>query len=288
MGQLSLACGSANGEESKDFVALALIVKSWLLIVNVFTQNTKHGRQKSESPIEGRRNRGRPRGRTQQGIAARKQLYKTAIKMITSRGYEATTLREIANKAGVSVGLLYRYFPSKRAVVLALYDELSEQFAHRVSRMRSGTWHQRFMFVLRTSLRVLQPHRATIAVLIPLMVSQNEEGLFSPTTTVSRLRVQEAFVSAVRGATDAPEGEAGSALGRLLYILHLVVLLWWVLEKSPKQRATKELVGLLNRVAPLTSLALGFPGALSLVGIIDNLVCEGLFREEQRSAKAAI
>jgi AcrR family transcriptional regulator len=66
--------------------------------------------------------RGRPPGRTAEGEATRRTLYKTAIRFIGDRGYEATTLRDVATRAGVSAGLLYRYFPSKRSVVLALYD----------------------------------------------------------------------------------------------------------------------------------------------------------------------
>ena len=81
--------------------------------MNMFTENVK------------RRKRGRPPGPTAQGAAARDRLYDTAIELIAARGYEATTLRDIAKEAGVSVGLLYRYFPSKQAVVIALYDELS-------------------------------------------------------------------------------------------------------------------------------------------------------------------
>jgi len=51
--------------------------------------------------------------------------------MLGERGYEATTLREIAKDARVSVGLLYRYFPSKRAVIIALYDELSADYSRQ-------------------------------------------------------------------------------------------------------------------------------------------------------------
>src|SRR6476661_5622262 len=103
--------------------------------------------------------RGRPRGMTEQGAAARRQLYDTAIALIASRGYEATTLRDIARQAGVSVGLLYRYFPSKHAVILALYDELSSEYAQQAARMPPGRWRDRFLFALKTSLDVLEPHQ---------------------------------------------------------------------------------------------------------------------------------
>src|SRR5580704_8519356 len=88
----------------------------------------------SRGPVE-RRRRGRPPGRTKEGEATRRRLYTLSVRMIATRGYEATTLRDIAKRAGVSPGLLYRYFPSKRAVVLALYDDLSTEYAVRASRM---------------------------------------------------------------------------------------------------------------------------------------------------------
>src|SRR5688500_20277528 len=87
------------------------------------------------------RKRGRPAGQTPQGAAARERLYATAMRLIAERGYEATTLRDIAKEARVSVGLLYRYFPGKQAVVIALYDELSRSEERRVGKeCRSRRW----------------------------------------------------------------------------------------------------------------------------------------------------
>ena len=84
------------------------------------------------------RKRGRPRGPTSQGAAARDRLYAIAMRLIAERGYEATTLRDIAREAGVSVGLLYRYFPGKQAVVIALYDQLSTEYARQAADMHQG------------------------------------------------------------------------------------------------------------------------------------------------------
>ena len=102
------------------------------------------------------RRRGRPPGETAQGAAARSRLYTIALRLISERGYDATTLRDIAKEAGVSVGLLYRYFPSKQAVVIALYDELSADYARQAEAMAPGKWKDRFVFALTTSLRALQ------------------------------------------------------------------------------------------------------------------------------------
>jgi AcrR family transcriptional regulator len=232
--------------------------------VNVFTKNVK-------------RKRGRPPGRTAQGNAARDHLYGTAIQLIATRGYEATTLREIAVEAGVSVGLLYRYFPSKRAVVIALYDELSSAYVHHAAEMPSGRWRERFQFALRCSVDVLKPHRRALRALTPVLVGDPEEGIFSASTAFSRLRVQHVFEEAVAGASDAPKQPLANALGRLLYLVHLCVLLWWLLDRSRNQRATDALLMLTEQLLPSASLTLRFPPVRRFVISFDGLVRDALF-----------
>ncbi len=225
------------------------------------------------------RGRGRPRGTTAQGLETRRRLYQTAVSLMSARGWQDTTLRDVAKEAGVSVGLLYRYFPSKRAVVLALYDELSAEYVERGSEMPPGRWRDRFLSALTTSLDVLRPHRGTLASLVPILVGDASEGLFAPSTAFSRVRVQGMFVQAVVGATDAPRGELAPALGRLLYLLHLAILLLWLLDRSPGQRASSALVGLLKQALPLAATTLRVPGVPALLVAADGLVREALIAD---------
>ena len=233
--------------------------------MNMFTKNVK------------RRRRGRPPGPTARGEAARDRLYATAIGMIGARGYDATTLRDIAREADVSVGLLYRYFPSKQAVVIALYDQLSSAYAHQAAQMPAGKWRDRFVFALNTSLAVLEPHQPALRALTPVLVGDPDEGIFSASTAFSRLRVQRVFEDAVLGSTDAPAQPLAGALGRLLYLVHLAVLLWWLLDKSAARRATVALVALTKQLLPSASLALRVPAVRRFVISVDELVRDALF-----------
>jgi AcrR family transcriptional regulator len=219
-----------------------------------------------------KRKRGRPAGRTPEGEATRRRLYDAAIRLVAERGYDGATLREVAERAGVSASLLYRYFPSKRAVVLAFYDELSDVYAREAAEVPRGRWCARFAFALETSLRVLGPHRGALRALAPLMVSDGEEGLFAKATAFSRVRVQGAFRSAVMGASDAPAPRLGEALARLLYLLHLAVILWWLLDRSTGQRATTGLVALLRRTMPAAALALRLPPVRGFALSADQLL----------------
>lgn len=220
--------------------------------------------------------RGRPPGRTAEGEATRRTLYTTAIRLIGEKGYEATTLREVATRSDVSPGLLYRYFPSKRSVVLALYDELSEAFATEAAGMAPGKWRDRFLYTLETSLRALGPHRVTLRALVPVMVGDVDEGVFAQSTAFSRRRVQAVFRAAVVEASDAPPPKLAEALGRLLYLIHLGVILWWLLDKSPGQRATQGLLALWKRMLPSATLALRLPVVRGAILTADMLLAEAL------------
>lgn len=233
--------------------------------MNMFTENVKP------------RRRGRPQGRTPQGAAARDRLYATALRLIAARGYDATTLRDVAKAAGVSVGLLYRYFPSKQAVVIALYDELSSAYAREAVGMPGGRWRDRFIFALKTSLDVLTPHRVALRALTPVLVGDPDEGIFSASTAFSRLRVQQVFEHAVVGSSDAPQQPVAAALGRLLYLVHLAVLLWWLLDKSTNQRATGALVSLIQQLLPSAALTLRVPPVRRFLIAVDELVRDALF-----------
>jgi AcrR family transcriptional regulator len=229
------------------------------------------------------RGRGRPPGPTAQGAAARQRLYDTAIRLMAERGYESTTLRDVAQAAGVSVGLLYRYFPSKRAIIIALYEELSADYARQAQAMPHGPWRVRFIFALRTSLHVLAPHRVALRALIPVLVGDPEEGVFAESAAFSRVRVQGVFEAAVVQATDAPPAPVAGAVGRLLYLVHLAVLLWWLLDKTEQQRATTALVLLTEQILPSTALTLRLPPVRRFVVSSDQLVREGLFGQAPSS-----
>ncbi len=243
--------------------------------VNMFTKKDNDRDLIESRHIE--RGRGRPPGTTQQGLATRRHLYETAIQLIAMRGYEATTLRDVAHSAGVSVGLLYKYFPSKRAVVLSLYDDLSAEYARRGAAMESGKWRNRFLFALQTSLDVLRPHRETLITLIPVLVGSRDEGLFAASTAFSRIRVQKVFRDAVVGASDAPSPKVAESLGRLLYMLHLNIILLWLLDKTSRQRATSAFVVLLQKSLSSLSLALHIAPVRSFLCSADDLLQEAIF-----------
>ncbi|MCC7383526.1 MAG: TetR/AcrR family transcriptional regulator [Deltaproteobacteria bacterium] len=53
----------------------------------------------------------------------RKQILRAAIDVFAERGFHKTRVSDIARRAGVAYGLIYHYFPSKDAVLHAVFEE---------------------------------------------------------------------------------------------------------------------------------------------------------------------
>jgi len=75
--------------------------------------------------------RARPQAR---GVATRRRVLSAAESLFARRGYEATGMADIAERAGIGVGTLYHHFPDKRALLLALIDDWGDrELEHRRS-----------------------------------------------------------------------------------------------------------------------------------------------------------
>ena len=57
------------------------------------------------------------------------QILDTARELFAQRGFEATTVRDIADACGVQAGNLYRYFPSKDAMVADILSRFSDRLS---------------------------------------------------------------------------------------------------------------------------------------------------------------
>lgn len=62
----------------------------------------------------------------------REPIMDAALELFVERGFYGTTVPEIADRAGVGNGTIYRYFDSKEALVNAIYREQKVHFAHHV------------------------------------------------------------------------------------------------------------------------------------------------------------
>ena len=55
-------------------------------------------------------------------VASRQRIVDQALSLFAEHGYERTSVRMIADAAGISQGLLYNYFDNKQALLLAIFE----------------------------------------------------------------------------------------------------------------------------------------------------------------------
>ncbi|HSM95308.1 MAG TPA: TetR/AcrR family transcriptional regulator [Rhizomicrobium sp.] len=68
------------------------------------------------------------RGKKSEGDDKRVRLLEAALDLFETRGFDAVAVPEIAAKAGVAVGTVYRYFETKEALVNALYRHWKQAY----------------------------------------------------------------------------------------------------------------------------------------------------------------
>jgi AcrR family transcriptional regulator len=64
--------------------------------------------------------------REEKSERSRRAVLDAALRLFASQGYRATTMREIADQAGVSTGNVYHHFPDKERIFRELLDEYFE------------------------------------------------------------------------------------------------------------------------------------------------------------------
>ncbi|MFQ5779685.1 MAG: TetR/AcrR family transcriptional regulator [Nitrospiria bacterium] len=60
--------------------------------------------------------------RSDQAERRRKELLEVSLRLFSENGYDATSIREIANEAGVTEGLIYHYFQGKKDLLKAIVE----------------------------------------------------------------------------------------------------------------------------------------------------------------------
>ena len=103
-----------------------------------------------------------PRKRPRQSRARTtvQAILEAATKLLVQQGYEAATTRRIAEVAGVSVGSLYQYFPSRDAVLTSLLerhlDEVMDMLGRRLAEFETAPLPTVIRSLLRGALEIYE------------------------------------------------------------------------------------------------------------------------------------
>ena len=187
----------------------------------------------------------------QRGEQTRRLIVDTAVRLFRDHGYEKTTMRAIAQEAGLSVGNAYYYFPSKDHLVQSFYSYLQQEHALAAAPALAGIseFADRLHAVLRTGVDTMRPHHALAGKFIKVAADPGSPlSPFSAESAPAREQSLALFREVVAGTTTKIHPDVRADLPELLWLLHLGVTVFWVHDRSPGQAKTTLLV---DRIVPL-------------------------------------
>jgi AcrR family transcriptional regulator len=175
--------------------------------------------------------------------ATRRQILDTALELFRERGFEETTIRDIASRSGLSLGAAYYYFKSKEAIVGAYYEYVQQEHVARTrdAFAAGGDLRARLCSALHAKIDIVKDDRRLLRALFRYGGDPDHAlSWFGPATREQRKLSMGVFEEALAGEK-LPE-DVREAAPTLLWTLHMGILLFFLFDNSPGQKRTRNLI----------------------------------------------
>lgn len=208
----------------------------------------------------------------------RKRIYEQALELFREKGFEQTTMRDIASKAGVALGAAYYYFSGKEAIVLAFYHEMQETSHDEILEAMAGhkKLKDRLRVIVERRLEILAPNRKFCDALFRHAPDASDPlSPFSAETRAIRDRALGHLEAAVVGGDIKVPADLRPRLPYLLWLYQMAVILFWLYDRSPQQQRTQTLIekslGLVVNLLRLSGLPLMKPVRKTMLELVDTV-----------------
>jgi AcrR family transcriptional regulator len=215
---------------------------------------------------------------TPRAEGTRRKIYEAAMELFREKGFEPTTMRDIAAKAGVALGGAYYYFSSKDAIVLEFYREMQESSNQPVINALAGQkkLKERLRCVLDQRLALLEPNRKFCAALFRHAPdSADPLSPFSDESRVIRDGAIEHMRIAIEGSDAKVPPDLKPRLPYLLWLYQMALIMFWLYDRSPGQERTQRLMektlGLLVNLLRLSALPLMKPLRRTVLELVETV-----------------
>lgn len=182
--------------------------------------------------------------KTPKSEQTRALILETAMRLFEERGYDKTTMRAIAQEAGVSVGNAYYYFASKEHLVQGFYDRMAGEHKEAALAAMAGVADlgERIRLVLTTWLDVAAPYHAFAAQFFKNAADPSSPlSPFSAESAGARELVIDLHRTVLEGSNLRYDAEIGRIMPELLWMHHLGIVLYWAHDRTPGAERSRRL-----------------------------------------------
>ena len=216
--------------------------------------------------------------KTQKGDQTKALILETALQIFRERGYEETTMRAIAEKAGLSLGNAYYYFHSKEYLIQAFYQRLHDEHlaAALAALEKKDSLKARLLTVMRLRIDLMKPYHQFAGVLFKTAAHpESPLNPFSDESDPVRQQSMELFAKVIEGTKARIPKDLKAELPYLLWVYQMGIVLFWIHDPSPHHRRTYRLidhtVDLLDKLIHLASNPFMRPLRKQALLLVDEL-----------------
>ena len=198
--------------------------------------------------------------KTVKGEQTKALILDTALEMLHERGYQNTTMRAIAEQAGISLGNAYHYFGSKDHLIQAFYHRVhAEHLRVSLPALRGeSSLKARLASVMRLKIDTLEPYHEFAGVLFQTAADPHSPlNPFAHASASARRDSMKLFEDLVADSKARIPHDLRAELPYLLWLYHMGIILFWIHDSSPKCARTYRLidqtVDLLDKLIALAS-----------------------------------
>jgi AcrR family transcriptional regulator len=174
----------------------------------------------------------------------RARILAAALELFRAKGFEETTMREIALAAGVATGAAYYYFDSKDAIVLAFYDQAQKDMEPRLNEVLDANkdLRMRLKGIIEVKLEYFKSSRRLLGALAGHTDPEHPLSPFSAQTEAIRANDTKSFERALGGSRVRVSDDLREYLPRILWMYQMGIILFWIYDRSSGQKKTRALI----------------------------------------------
>jgi len=182
---------------------------------------------------------------TKKGERTKSQIVEVALALFFERGYDATTMRAVAERAGVAVGNAYYYFESKEHLVQAFYARTHAEHLSAFEPIleKETSLKELLRQLLTTKIETAEPYHRFSGLLFKN--AADPKSVLNPFSDASReVRDQatELFARLLEKTDQKVPADLLEELPNLLWLYEMSVILFWIHDESEGRLRTRKLI----------------------------------------------
>ena len=205
----------------------------------------------------------------------RTKILEAALELFREKGFDESTMREIAARAGVASGLAYYYFDSKDAIVVAFYHRAQEELATAMEQAQAGkTLGDRLRAMIDARFDYFKPNRRFLGALMSHAADPaNPLSPFGAQAKDIRDREFSYIARAIRETGTAVPKDLAPHMPKILWMYQMGLLLFWIYDHSQDQQRTRALIdkslGLVVALIKMSNVPLMRPARRTVLDIVE-------------------